>query len=100
MQRKREQAKSVELAAAVMPDSPAAGMLPNQKIEFWRIEDVIPYDRNPRVNDDAVQAVANSIRDHGFMVSATPSRWIRTALSSAGTPASKRPDGSSCRWCR
>ena len=66
MQRKREQAKSVELAAAVMPDSPAAGMLPNQKIEFWRIEDVIPYDRNPRINDDAVQAVANSIRDHGF----------------------------------
>ena len=36
------------------------------KIEQWDIGRVTPYERNPRRNDDAVQAVAASIREFGF----------------------------------
>lgn len=32
-----------------------------------RLEDIFPYENNPRVNDGAVDAVANSIRDFGFL---------------------------------
>lgn len=31
-----------------------------------RLEDIIPYNNNPRVNDGAVEAVANSIKEFGF----------------------------------
>ena len=30
------------------------------------LRDIRPYERNPRLNDDSVDAVANSIRDFGF----------------------------------
>lgn len=33
-----------------------------------RVEDLIPYENNPRKNDDAVEYVANSIREFGFKV--------------------------------
>lgn len=33
-----------------------------------KIEEVIPYEKNPRRNDDAVVYVANSIREFGFRV--------------------------------
>lgn len=33
-----------------------------------RVEDLIPYENNPRKNDNAVEAVANSIREFGFKV--------------------------------
>jgi len=36
------------------------------KIEQWDIERVKPYEKNPRRNDKAVQAVADSIREFGF----------------------------------
>jgi DNA modification methylase len=36
------------------------------KIELWKIEDVKPYEKNPRINDDAVDAVAGSLREFGF----------------------------------
>lgn len=36
------------------------------KIEQWDIDRLIPYDNNPRKNDDAVEYVANSIREFGF----------------------------------
>lgn len=32
------------------------------------IEDLIPYEKNPRVNDEAVKYVANSIKEFGFKV--------------------------------
>ena len=32
------------------------------------IDDLIPYENNPRVNDEAVQYVANSIKEFGFKV--------------------------------
>jgi len=36
------------------------------KVELWKIEDVKPYEKNPRINDDAVDAVAGSLREFGF----------------------------------
>ncbi len=36
------------------------------KIEMRRLSEIRPYEKNPRVNDGAVDAVANSIRDYGF----------------------------------
>lgn len=36
------------------------------QVEQWNIEDVKPYERNPRKNDEAVEYVANSIREFGF----------------------------------
>ena len=36
------------------------------KIENWPISDVKPYENNPRNNDDAVEATANSIREFGW----------------------------------
>ena len=36
------------------------------KIEFRSVSDVKPYPNNPRTNDDAVDAVAGSIREFGF----------------------------------
>ena len=36
------------------------------KIEQWDIERVKPYDKNPRRNDKAVDAVAKSIKEFGF----------------------------------
>ena len=38
------------------------------KIEMRSIEEVTPYGRNPRKNEDAVDAVAGSIREFGFRV--------------------------------
>ena len=35
-------------------------------VELWPIERVKPYDRNPHVNDGAVDAVAASIHEFGF----------------------------------
>ncbi len=36
------------------------------KIEMWSIDQVKPYENNPRINDDAVASVAASIREFGF----------------------------------
>ena len=38
------------------------------QVVYRRPDDIIPYDRNPRNNDSAVDAVANSIREFGFKV--------------------------------
>lgn len=37
-------------------------------IEYVGIDTVIPYENNPRINDQAVDAVANSINEFGFKV--------------------------------
>ena len=37
-------------------------------IVYKKIEDLIPYENNPRNNDSAVDAVANSIKEFGFKV--------------------------------
>lgn len=36
------------------------------KVEEWPIGKVTPYDNNPRMNDDAVAKVAESIKAYGF----------------------------------
>ena len=36
------------------------------KVEFMNIRDIKPYPKNPRHNDQAVDAVAASIREFGF----------------------------------
>ncbi len=36
------------------------------KVEQWKIDDVKPYENNPRQNEEAVDAVAASIREFGF----------------------------------
>lgn len=36
------------------------------QVKNLNIEDVKPYERNPRKNDDAVEYVANSIKEFGF----------------------------------
>ena len=35
------------------------------KIELWSLDRIRPYPNNPRINDDAVDAVAASIREFG-----------------------------------
>jgi len=39
---------------------------PNLLVEQWPIENVLPYENNPRLNDAAVDAVVASIRDFGW----------------------------------
>ncbi len=36
------------------------------KIEQWPLARIKPYENNPRLNDDAVDAVAASLREFGF----------------------------------
>lgn len=38
------------------------------QIEMMSIQDVHPYENNPRMNDNAVDAVAESIKQYGFKV--------------------------------
>jgi len=36
------------------------------QVKNWPIDRLIPYDKNPRLNDDAVEAVSRSIQEFGF----------------------------------
>ncbi|MCG3181400.1 MAG: hypothetical protein BIFFINMI_03793 [Phycisphaerae bacterium] len=36
------------------------------KVELWNVTDVKPYEKNPRINDAAVDAVAASLKEFGF----------------------------------
>jgi len=38
------------------------------KVKEMRVSEIIPYENNPRKNDGAVEAVANSIKEFGFKV--------------------------------
>lgn len=38
------------------------------KIVYKKIDDLTPYENNPRLNDGAVDAVAKSIEEFGFKV--------------------------------
>ena len=38
------------------------------QIIYKKIEELVPYEKNPRNNDDAVEYVANSIKEFGFKV--------------------------------
>ena len=39
-----------------------------EKIVYKNIEDLIPYENNPRLNDNGVEALAESIKEFGFKV--------------------------------
>lgn len=43
-------------------------------LEYRKLADIKPYQKNPRKNDKAVTAVANSIREYGFQ-SPIPTKW-------------------------
>ena len=36
------------------------------KVEQWQLTQLRPYEHNPRLNDEAVDVVAASIREFGF----------------------------------
>src|SRR5471032_2634488 len=36
------------------------------KIEIRKLSEIRPYENNPRINDQAIEAVARSIREFGF----------------------------------
>ena len=38
------------------------------EIKMVKVDDLKPYENNPRFNDDAVKYVANSIKEFGFKV--------------------------------
>lgn len=38
----------------------------SMRIEWWNIDRVVPYENNPRHNDDAVEPLANSIKAFGW----------------------------------
>ena len=38
------------------------------EIQYRRLDEITPYENNPRVNDDGVEAVAESIKAFGFKV--------------------------------
>ena len=38
------------------------------EIKMMKVQDVHPYENNPRINDGAVDAVAESIKQYGFKV--------------------------------
>jgi len=39
-----------------------------QRIEYWPIERLVEYPRNPRKNDAAVDRMCGSIREFGFKI--------------------------------
>lgn len=44
------------------------GVDSSMNIVYRQLETISPYEKNPRKNDDAVEYVANSIREFGFKV--------------------------------
>jgi site-specific DNA-methyltransferase (adenine-specific) len=52
---------------SVIPNKPQKGKNIMQ-IELRNINEIKPYEKNPRINDGAVEAVANSIREFGWQV--------------------------------
>ena len=36
-------------------------------IVYKKVDEIIPYEKNPRINDAAVEAVAKSIKEFGWL---------------------------------
>ncbi len=65
----REQGASAEVATTVMTAATVVEPSINSRrllVEERSIDSVIPYDQNPRHNDEAVTAVARSLQEFGF----------------------------------
>jgi ParB-like chromosome segregation protein Spo0J len=41
---------------------------PAHQVELWHIDQIVPYERNPRKNDAAVDRMAASIQEFGFKI--------------------------------
>ena len=71
------------------------------KIEQWPLSRIKPYDKNPRVNDDAVDAVAASLRSSA---SGSQSSWTTNGVIICRAHAlegrSKARHGNRARPCR
>ena len=59
------------------------------QIEYKRLDEIRPYDNNPRRNDEAAKAVANSIREFGFQ---SPIIVDRDGVIIAGHTRYAKPD--------
>ena len=46
------------------------------RVELRHINEIKPYEKNPRVNDQAVAVVAESIRQFGFRQPSAPDEFI------------------------
>ena len=49
-------------------DPATSSAAPRLRVEYWPIERLKPYERNPRKNDKAVDRMRASIRQFGFAV--------------------------------
>ena len=59
------------MPAVVTSDKPAPSiedLIPVLTVEIWPIERLIPYGRNPRKNDHAVDKMVKTIKGHGFWI--------------------------------
>ena len=100
------------------------------QIEYKRLDEIRPYDNNPRRNDEAAKAVANSIKEFGFQspiivdrdgviiaghtrykaarrlklqevpVIVAATRKRSRPCASRTTPPAKLPSGTCSFWCR
>ena len=65
------------------------------KVIEAKIADLHPYDHNPRVNDEAVPVIVNSIKEFGFIGAIIIKADTYCELTSAGSdsipPSSLRP---------
>lgn len=57
----------IKLVKEQREKSPCSSFIPSFFKNRKRLDEIFPYENNPRVNDGAVDAVANSIRDFGFL---------------------------------
>src|SRR5580658_4275632 len=64
MARSSKSANGVELSSR----NSASSIRERLRIEYWPIERLKPYERNPRDNDKAVDRIRASIREYGFVV--------------------------------
>jgi hypothetical protein len=53
---------------ARLSDSAISSACQRLRIEYWPVERLKPYERNPRKNDKAVDRIRASIREYGFVV--------------------------------
>ena len=49
-------------------DDPISPVREKLRVEYWSIDRLKPYQRNPRKNDNAVERMRASIREYGFAV--------------------------------
>jgi len=66
------------------------------KIELRKTSEVKPYEQNPRHNDQAVDAVAHSIKEYGFR---QPMSWMPMASSLSATRAGRQRRSLAWKTC-